>query len=74
MNRKETAWGMRTGFVRVRICTMADSCKHSNEPFWFYKWGHVVALWLRYYATSQKVMGLRPDEVKEFCHVIFQLN
>jgi hypothetical protein len=31
-----------------------------------FSWGHVVALWLRYYATSQKVTGSRPDEVNEF--------
>jgi hypothetical protein len=26
-------------------------------------WGHAVALWLRYYATSWKVAGSRPDVV-----------
>jgi hypothetical protein len=26
----------------------------------YYLLGHAVALWLRYYATSRKVAGLRP--------------
>jgi hypothetical protein len=29
------------------------------------KGGHVVAQWLRHYATGRKVVGLRPDEVNE---------
>jgi hypothetical protein len=28
--------------------------------------GYLVELWLRHYATSQKVTGLRTDEVNEF--------
>jgi hypothetical protein len=27
---------------------------------------HLVALWLRQYATSRKVKGSRPDEVNEY--------
>jgi hypothetical protein len=29
------------------------------------EWGHAVAQWLRNYATSRKVVGLRPHEVNE---------
>jgi hypothetical protein len=29
----------------------------------------MVAQWLRHYATSRKVMGLRPNEVNEFYHL-----
>jgi hypothetical protein len=29
-----------------------------------YELGHAVAWWLRYYSTSQKVVGSTPDEVK----------
>jgi hypothetical protein len=32
--------------------------------------GHGVVLWLRHYATSQKVAASKPDEVNEF----FQFN
>jgi hypothetical protein len=30
------------------------------------KWGHAVASWLRHYAASRKVAGLRPTEVNFF--------
>jgi hypothetical protein len=29
-------------------------------------WGHAVAFWLMHYATSQKVVGARPNEVNYF--------
>jgi hypothetical protein len=38
----------------------------SNLLYQILQGGHAVALWLTHYATSWKVMGLRPDEVNEF--------
>jgi hypothetical protein len=29
---KEIGWRMRTGFIWLRIGTVAGSCKHGNEP------------------------------------------
>jgi hypothetical protein len=33
------------------------------------KWGHAVASWLRHYAVSRKVEGLRPVEVNFFSNL-----
>jgi hypothetical protein len=32
--------------------------------------GRTVALWLRHYATSRKVVGSRPDEVMNFFNLL----
>jgi hypothetical protein len=32
----------------------------------WHHWGHAVALWLRHYATSRKVVGWSPDKVDVF--------
>jgi hypothetical protein len=51
-----------------------DTCTENNK-FWCPRLrislhanitcGHVVAYWLRYYATSRKVAGSRPDKVNK---------
>jgi hypothetical protein len=33
------------------------------QSFFLIDGGHVVAQWLRHYATGQKVAGSRPDEM-----------
>jgi hypothetical protein len=70
--RHVTLGSLRT--TRAEVCTPPKVKGFKIKPFVISEFlflfaspsGHAVAYWIRHYATSWKVSGLRPDEVNEF--------